>query len=207
MSNITLHRISLSGHSHRVEALLQLLKLPYTGVEVDILAGETRTPAFLALNPFGECPVLQDGDVTLCDSNAILVYLAMRYGAPRWYPADPLAVARIQRWLSAAAGDLANGPGAARVAVLFGQKVDTAPMIERAHKLFGRMDQALAASPFLAGHEASIADLALYGYTARAPEGNVSLEPYPNVRAWVARVEALPGFLPFPVTPIGLNAA
>lgn len=206
MPDITLHRLTLSGHSHRVEAFLHLLDLPHRTVDVDVLKGEQKRPDFLALNPFGQLPVLQDGDVTLSDSNAILVYLAGRYGGPRWQPADPVHAARIQRWLSVAAGELAHGAGAARVAVLFKRDVDTAPLIARANALLALMERHLAESPFLVGTEASIADLALYGYTARAPEGNVSLEPYPAVRRWLARVEALPRFLPFMKTPVGLPA-
>ena len=114
--------------------------------------------------------------------------------------------ARIQRWLSVAAGELAHGAGAARVAVLFKRDIDTAPLIARANALLTLMERHLAESPFLAGDEASIADLAVYGYTARAPEGRVPLVPYPTVRAWLARVEALPRFLPFVKSPVGLPA-
>ena len=205
MSAITLHRVTLSGHSHRVEAFLHLLDLPHRTVDVDLLTGAHKQPDFLALNPFGQVPVLQDGELTLADSNAILVYLAMRYGGVRWQPVDPAHAARIQRWLSVAAGELAHGAGMARVAVLFKRTIDTAPLITRAHGLLALMEQHLRGSSWLTGHEASIADLAMYGYTARAPEGNVSLEAYPSVRAWLARVEALPGFLPFVETPVGPN--
>ncbi|CAN7280428.1 glutathione S-transferase family protein [Rhizobacter sp. LjRoot28] len=206
MPDITLHRLTLSGHSHRVEAFLHLLDLPYRTVDVDVLKGAHKQPNFLALNPFGQVPVLQDGDVTLSDSNAILVYLAARYGGPRWQPGDPVHAARIQRWLSVAAGELAHGASAARVAVLFKRDVDTTPLIARANALLALMERHLADSPFLVGAEASIADLALYGYTARAPEGNVSLVPYAAVRAWLERVEALPRFLPFAKSPVGLPA-
>ena len=207
MPNITLHRVTLSGHSHRVETFLHLLGLPYTPVDVDLLQGAHRQPAFLALNPFGEVPVLQDGDLTLADSNAILLYLAARYGGPRWHVTDPTVAARVQRWLSVAAGELRFGPALARLAVLFDKPLDLAPLIERSHVLLGRMERHLAERPFLAGDEVTLADLANYAYTARAPEGHVSLADYPSVRAWLARIEALPGFLPFPVMPVGLNAA
>lgn len=206
MTPLTLHRMTLSGHSHRVEAFLHLLGLPYTAVDVDLLAGAHKTPAFLSLNAFGQVPVLQDGGLTLADSNAILVYLAARYGGPRWHLTDPVAAARIQRWLSVAAGELLHGAGLARIAVLFRRDIDTAPLIARAHTLLGLMERTLGETPFLAGADATIADLANYGYTARAPEGNVALAGYPNVRAWLSRVEALPGFLPFPVSRVGLDA-
>ena len=206
MPTLTLHRMALSGHSHRVETFLHLLQLPYTAVEVDLRGGAHKAPAFLAMNPFGQVPVLQDGDLTLGDSNAILVYLAMRYGPAHWYPTDPVGAGRVQRWLSVAAGELAHSAALARGAVLFQRPVDTAPLIARAHALLALMEQALGTAPFLTGEQPTIADIANYSYTARAPEGNISLENYPKVRGWLVRMEALPGFLPFASTRVGLNA-
>jgi glutathione S-transferase len=107
---IRLHRMALSGHCHRVELFLSLLRLPHELIDVDLAAGEHKSPAFLARNPFGQVPVLEDGDVTLADSNAILVYLEGRYAPGAWLPKEPLAAARVQRWLSVAAGPLAFGP-------------------------------------------------------------------------------------------------
>ena len=100
---IILHGTELSGHAHRVELLLRMLGLPYRYVVAP--AAVRNTPAFLTLNPLGQIPVLQDGDVTLADSNAILVYLAKRYAPDgQWLPEQPAAAARVQRWLSVAAG-------------------------------------------------------------------------------------------------------
>lgn len=195
---LRLYRLALSGHCHRVELFLSLLRLPYEVVDVDLRAGEHKKPAFLARNPFGQVPVLEDGDVTLADSNAILVYLQARYAPDAWLPREPVAAARVQQWLSVAAGPLAYGAAAARVIALFGRPDDPAPARERAHQLFAVMERELAGRPWLAGSEPSLADLANYGYVVRAPEGGVSLQAYPAVRAWLARVEGLPGFLPMP---------
>jgi glutathione S-transferase len=203
---IRLHRMLLSGHCHRVELFLRLLGLPYEAIDVDMMKGEHKAPAFLALNPFGQLPVIQDGDLTLADSNAILVYLEGRYAAGQWLPRDPLGAARVQRWLSAAAGPLAFGPAAARVLQLFKRPEDPADALRRATGLFAVMEQELAASPFLAGERPTLADIALYSYTERAPEGGISLQPYPSIRAWLSRVEALPGFIPMVKTPVGLQA-
>lgn len=193
---IRLYRHPLSGHAHRVEAFLTLLGLPFENVDVDLLKGEQRSAEFLALNPFGEVPVIRDGDLVLADSNAILVYLAGRYdGSGRWLPRDPAGAAAVQRWLTVAAGALAFGAAAARVNALFGRP-DDAKTRDVAATMFARMEAHLASSPFLAGDTATIADVAMYAYTARAPEGGVPLEPWPNVRRWLADVEALPGFLP-----------
>jgi glutathione S-transferase len=192
---IRLHGHPLSGHVHRVELFLSLLALPFEKVTVDLARAEHKSAAFLALNPFGQLPVIEDGDLVLADSNAILVYLALTYDAEaRWLPRDPIVAARVQRWLSVAAGQLAHGPAAARVAVVFGRPQEQAPR-DAAARLFALMDQQLATQPYLAAAHPTIADVALYSYTAHAPEGGVSLAPYPQLRQWLARIEALPRFV------------
>lgn len=203
---IRLHRMALSGHAHRVQLFLSLLGLPYEVVEVDLRAGAHKRPEFLRMNCFGQVPVIEDGDVTLGDSNAILVYLEGRYAPGQWLPRDPVGAAQVQRWLSVAAGQLAFGAAAARVIVLFKRADDPSAAIARANALLQVMDSELAGRPFLAGKEPTLADIANYTYTAHAPEGNVSLDPYPNVRAWLARIEALPGFVPMMKSPVGLAA-
>ena len=197
MTDIVLYRNPLSGHAHRVELFLSLLKIPARLVDVDLRAGAHKAPEFLSKNPFGQVPVIEDGDVTLADSNAILVYLALRYDkSGAWYPRDALAAARVQQWLSVAAGQLATGPATARLIKVFGRGLDHGRAVWVAEQLFAVMEQALAAQAFLTGATPTIADVAMYTYTAHAPEGGVMLEPYGNIRAWLARIEALPGFVP-----------
>lgn len=203
---IKVYRMALSGHCHRVELFLSLLGLPHTLVDVDLRAGEHKRPEFLARNPFGQVPVIEDGDVTLSDSNAILVYLEGRYAPGSWLPREPLAAAQVQRWLSVAAGPLAFGPAAARVVELFGRKEDCTPYLARAQQLLGVMERELAARQWLAGPAPTLADVANYSYVVSAPEGRVSLADYPAVRAWLARIEALPGFVPMPESRVGLRA-
>jgi glutathione S-transferase len=204
---IVLHRALISGHCHRVELFLSLLGLPYRAVDVDLARGEHKSPQFLRMNPFGQVPVIQDGAVTLADSNAILVYLATRYApGDGWLPADPVRAAQVQRWLSVAAGPLAFGVVVSRVMNLFGREGDRTAFVERGRQVLGVMEAELGGQPFLAGERPTLADLANYSYIARAPEGDVSLEPYPAVRAWLERVEALPGFVAFVRTPVGLAA-
>ena len=204
---IRLYRHAVSGHAHRVQLMLSLLDLPFELVEVDLLAKAHKTPEFLALNAFGQVPVVQDGEVTLADSNAILVYLAGRYAQPGvWLPTEPVAAANVQRWLSVAAGPVAFGPAAARVIQLFKLAADPSEAIHRANQLFQVMDVHLQQSGYLVGTSPTIADIANYSYAAHAPEGNVSLQPYPQVRAWLARIEALPGFVPMAPNRIGLAA-
>ncbi|MGO4390427.1 glutathione S-transferase family protein [Variovorax sp. M-6] len=205
---IKVYSSTVSGHCHRVRLFLSLLGLPFETIEVDLRAGEHKRPDFLRRNAFGQVPVIEDGDVAVADSNAILVYLNERYAADpaRWYPRDPLAAAQVQRWLSVAAGPLAAGPAVARVIVLFGLDRDAADVVARSHDLLRVLDGELTARLFLAGASPTLADVANYSYVAHAPEGNVSLDAYPHVREWLARIEALPGFVPMVRSRVGLQA-
>ena len=135
MQAITLYRHPLSGNSHRVEVLLSLLGLETTLVDVDLMAGEQRQPEFLKLNPNGQVPVLVDGDITVSESNAILVYLATKYDVNhRWLPTDPQSAARVQQFLSLTANEILHGPAAARLVTLFGASLEHQAVIASAHK-------------------------------------------------------------------------
>lgn len=191
----------LSGHTHRARLTASILGLDTEFVPVDLLAGAHKQPEFLDLNPFGQVPVLVDGDVTLYDSNAISVYLATRYDSGRTLlPVDPVAAAEVQIWLSRAANELANGPAAARLVTVFGAGLDHAATIEKANAFLGVVNTHLAGRRFLVGDDVTLADIALYSYIAHAPEGGVDLAPYAEVRAWLTRIEAVDGFFPMPAT-------
>lgn len=197
----------LSGHSHRARLFVSLLGQPFDLIEVDLKSGAHKTPEFLALNPFGQVPVLDDDGIVISDSNAILVYLAKKSGKAEWLPEDPEGAAAIQRWLSVAAGEVAYGPAAARLITVFGAKYNPEDVIGRSHVLLKRLEDHLANRDWLVGERPTIADVALYSYVARAPEGNVDLSGYPKVNAFLQRIESLPGFVPFIKTPVGLSAA
>ena len=206
-SDISLFGTLLSGHTHRVELLLRMLGLPYRFL--DAPAAVRQSAEFRrTLNPFGQIPVLKDADLVLADSNAILVYLAKKYGqGTQWLPEDPIGAARVQRWLSIAAGEVKYGPGTARLMTLWQRPGD--PVLTRAiaDDLLRFMEAHLKGRLYLAADHATIADLACYSYVAHAPEGRISLEPYPEIRAWIARVEALPAFKPMPKSEVLAIAA
>ncbi|QNB06250.1 glutathione S-transferase [Herbaspirillum frisingense] len=201
-----IHHHPMSGHAHRAVLFASLLGLDAELIEVDLAAGANRQPAFLALNPFGQVPVLEDEGVVIADSNAILVYLAKKAGRSDWLPEDAQGAATVQRWLSVAAGELAYGPAAARLVTVFGAAFNAEEVIKRAHVLLNRMEQHLGQRTWLAADHPTVADVAVYSYLARAPEGNVDLSGYTAVTAFLARIEALPGFVPFIQTPAGLTA-
>jgi len=203
---IKLYRHELSGHAHRVQLFLSLLGLDHELVDVDLAAGAHKSDGFRALNSFGQVPVIDDDGVIVADSNAILVYLAKKYADETWLPSAPLDAAQVQRWLSAAAGPIAFGPAAARLVTVFKAPLDHERTKTVAYALFDVMEQELATRSWLAADRVTIADIAGYSYIAHAPEGDVSLEPYPHIRAWLKRVEDLPGFVAMKATPIGLAA-
>jgi len=192
---ITLYGFKLSGHSHRAELMLRLLDLPYRFQEVDIFNGAQRSDAFGALNGFRTVPVIDDDGAVVADSVAILVYLASRYDAARtWLPADPVEQAQVQRWLSVAQNQIAHGPAMARVIQRFKRPYDLAQAHAIAGRLFPVLDAELARRDFIVGAQPTIADVALYSYTSVAPEGGIDLAPYPAIKAWLTRIEALPRF-------------
>ena len=205
MQAIKLYNFPRSGHAHRVELMLSLLQLPTELIFVDLAKGAHKQPDYLAINPMGQVPAIDDQGVVLADSNAILVYLAQKYGNGRWLPTDPVGAAKVQRWLSIAAGPIAFGVARARLITVFGASYNAEEVIASSHALLKIIDQELSATPYLTGSEPTIADVSAYSYIAHAPEGNVSLDDYPHIRAWLARIEALPGFVGMPRTVAGLQ--
>lgn len=193
-----------SGNSYKVELLLHLLSVPYTPVPVSIPKGEHREPAFLQLTPFGQIPVLVDGDTVFTDSQAILCYLARAYGgaaAERWLPVEPARLAAVMRWLSFAANEIQNGPTMARAAKLLRWAVDYDRAVASSYSSLRLLDRHLAGRDWLATDEASIADVACYPYLLLAAEGGVDTAPFAEVTAWMRRLESLPLFWPMPRIP------
>ncbi|KAB2970770.1 glutathione S-transferase [Zoogloea sp.] len=191
--SITLYGTPPSGHAHRVEVLLKLLGLPYSYVTATV--DVRQTPEFLALNPLGQIPVLQDDEAVVCDSTAILIYLIEKYAPDSpWLPRDPKTRAEVQRWLSIASAEVRFGPATARAVSQWNMagNLDSAKAI--AARLFNFMEGHLAGRLFLAAPHPTLADLACYAYIAHAPEGGIDLSPYPHIQAWLGRVAAIPGF-------------
>ncbi|MFM0197946.1 glutathione S-transferase [Paraburkholderia strydomiana] len=201
-----LYSFHLSGHSHRVHLLLSLLHIEYETIEVDLRAGAQKTPEYLVMNRFGQVPVLVDEDLVVSDSNAILVYLARKYGHTSWLPDDPYAEAEVQRWLSVAAGEVTYGLAAARLITLFNAPRNPKEVIARSHAVLEVIDAELRERTWIAAAMPTIADVALYSYIAHAPEGNVDISSYVNVGRWLEAVEALDGFVALQRSAVGLQS-
>jgi glutathione S-transferase len=195
---ITLYDMSLSGNCHKVRLLLSLLSLPYQTQPVNLVGGEQRSPDYLERNPFGQVPVLDDDGLIIRDSQAILVYLAKRYGGDQWWPDDAYGLAQIAAWLSTAANEIANGPALLRVHHKFGRDIYIARAQQTAEKVLGIVDGQLSSRNWLVGDSVSLADLAIYPYLALAPEGGIDVGAYTNIVAWFQRIRALPGYVPMP---------
>lgn len=199
---IKLYDLALSGNAHKCRLLLSMLGVEYESVPVDFAKGEHKAPEYLAVNPFGQVPALTDGDVTLRDSGAILIYLAGKYGAGDWLPSAPNELAEIVSWLSFSANEINNGMTLARFAVAFkGPGIDIETAQRRGGRALKLLDAHLEGREWLALGRPGIADIGCYPYVAMAPEGGVSLDKRANVRAWIARFETLPGYVPMPGLP------
>ena len=181
---------SISGHCLKVKWTADVLGLSYDWIEVDIMAGESRTPAFLTLNPAGQVPVvvLDDGR-PLSQSNAILLHLA---DGSALIPTDAYDRARMLEWLFWEQYSHEPYVAVARFQVKYQGKpaAELEPrLVERGKAALQRLEEGLAASAYLVGERLSLADVALVAYTRMAGDGGFELASYPRVVAWIARVE------------------
>jgi glutathione S-transferase len=203
---IKLYGHEISGNSYKAKLLLELLDIEYEWIKVDLMKGEQKSPEYLALNPFGQVPVLVDGETKLADAQAILVYLARQYGGDTWLPLDPLPLAQVIRWLSITAGEVRQGPENARLYHLFGAGTninivgEASPLENRATQkaeyILTQLNEHLNTRTWLEFAHPTIADIAVFPYVALARDGKISLDGYPNVLAWIDRVKQLPGYVP-----------
>ena len=195
---LTLFDYRPSQNAWKVRLLLNHLGTPYRQEWVSIFEGEGRRPGFLAMNPSGRVPVLQlDDGRTLAESNAILAYLA---DGTDYLPGDPFERAKVHQWLSFEQEQVESVLGALRHWTLTGKLARRLPTLVEMKRngslsTLRILDEQLATRPFIAGHHYTIADMSIFAYASRAEEAGLSLEPHPHLRAWIARVEAQPGFL------------
>ena len=193
-----------SGNAYKPELLLHLLSVTYESISINVAKGEHRSPDFLKLTSFGQIPVLVDDNHVFTDSQAILCYLARKYGgeeANHWLPNEPEQLANVMRWLSIAANEIQNGPTMARAAKLLGWTIDYDRAIAQSYRLLKLMDAHLSETNWLATKHTTVADIACYPYLFLAAEGGVDTRPFDHVTSWMRRLEALPDFWPIPRIP------
>lgn len=193
-----LYDLDLSGNCYKVRLFASLINLDLQIKPVNFLEGEHKKSTLLSLNPFGELPILTDGDVVLRDSQSILIYLAGKYAGEAWWPSTPHLQAEVSQWLFTAANEIQHGPCAARLVDKFNYSLDKDLAISKSIKILTLIDQHLNQREWLAINRPTIADIAVFPYIALAPEGGVDLSNYTNIHRWMNRIKALDGFLKMP---------
>ena len=196
---VTVYGMKASGNCYKLQLLLEQLRRPYTWIEIDSVNGQTRTPQFLAKNPNGKVPLLELADGRLLpESNAILCFLAE---GSAFLPADAWQRAQVLQWLFFEQYSHEPYIAVARFIARWlppdhPRQAELAKLRERGHQALAVMEQALSKQGFLAPCGYSVADIALYAYTHESHVGGIHLDDYPSIRAWIARVESQPGFVP-----------
>lgn len=197
---LTLYDHPLSGNCHKVRLFLSILGLSYKSVFIDVPAGANHESAFVAMNPLRQIPVLSDGDYTVQDSQAILVYLARRY-LPEWAGNDAFESGTIMQWLSFAANEIGNSLQPARVFYLLGEEVDIELAQRKGLRALSLLDAHLGRQQWLACGRPTIADIACFPYVALSREGHLPLDEFGNVLTWIASITRLPGYIDMPGLP------
>jgi glutathione S-transferase len=193
-----LYDFELSGSCYKIRLFMNILNVQYESVPVDFVNKEHKTEKYTALNPFGEIPIFEDGDLRLRDAQAILVYLAKKHDTSnQWYPDDAESMGRIQQWLSTGGGEVMNS-AAARLVKILNYQLDLVKLQAGANRVFKIMDDHLATRDFLELGHPTIADIACFPYTAMADQGGIDLSAYPNILKWISKMKKLPGFIPMP---------
>lgn len=198
-TDLVIYGDARSGNCLKVKFLADRLAIPYRWVAVDVLAGETRRPEFLKLNPAGQVPavLLEDGRA-LAQSNAILLHLAERVGSDL-LPADPWRRAKVYEWLFWEQYSHEPAIAVRRFAKAFLNKPDSEidpKLLDRGHAALAHMERALVEATWIAGEALTLADISLLAYTRLAHEGGFDLGDYPRTKAWVARTETELGLAP-----------
>ena len=193
---LTIYGMATSGNCYKVQLLLAQLGRAYRWVEINSAAGETRTPEFLARNPNGKVPLLElEPGKYLAESNAILCFLAE---GSAFLPTDSWHRAQVLEWLFFEQYSHEPYVAVARFICRWlppdhARRADLPRLQARGHEALALMELQLAKTPFLAGQQYTVADIALYAYTHAAGDGGIELSAYPHLQEWLQRVAAQPG--------------
>lgn len=205
---IKLYDVERSGNCYKIRLMLAVLGIEYQKIPVNAAEkGEQKRAAFLKLNPRGQVPVLDDDEVIVWDTTAILVYLGRKFGGDYWLPMAPHAAARVMQWLAMAQDEIRYGLTRARsvrayaarkpkkIPTLFARQgnLDEAQALGR--EALRVLEHRLSNRAWLAADHPTIGDIACYPYTALAPQGGLPLQEYPGIRAWLTRIQSLPGYV------------
>jgi glutathione S-transferase len=193
-----LYDMELSGNCYKVRLFCSLLGVNYESIPVDLMKGEHKQADFLARNPRGQVPVLDDDGTVVWDSMAILVYLARKYGDDRWLPTEAETMARVMQWLALSENEILYGLARARAVSKFNRPWNLAQCQQLGRSGLEVMENHLEKNRWLAADWPTIGDIACYPYVALAPEGGVALDDFPLVGQWIAGIRSLPGYVSMP---------
>ena len=203
MAEYTLHCFAQSGNCYKPALMLELAGADWAPRYVDYFGGETRTPAYRAINPMGEAPVLEHGTLRLSQSGVILDYLADELG--RFGPRDAAERREILRWLLYDNHKLTSYTATYRSMRQFEKDPDQAVMAEfrrRAESAWSVLNAHLQGRRYVVDDRLTIADLSLCGYLFWPDEIGVDWDAYPNVREWLERIRAEPRWVhPYALMP------
>jgi glutathione S-transferase len=192
---IKVYDTPVSGNCHKARLMLSILGLDYELAPINLLNKEHKTPEYLGVHPLGKVPALEDDGFVVWDGQAIVVYLAKKYGSTDWYPDDAEGMSQVQSWLAFAANEMWAGPAIARAIMKFKRPADQETAIANTKAALQVLDDWLASREFLACGRPTVADIAVYPYAAMAWEGDVDMSGYSNLNAWIKRIEALSGYV------------
>ena len=195
---LKLYDYRISGNCYKIRLMLSLLELEYKNVPTKLEEGEHKSDRFLKLNQFGQVPVLVDGNAIIRDSQAILIYLARKYGGEDWLPNDAESLALVMQWLFTASHNIQQGLANARAYYLVGRQVDIEAATQLSHQTLNVVERHLAKRKWLELERPTIADIACFPYIAMSKQGKITLDNYPNIVAWIALMESLPGYVDLP---------
>jgi glutathione S-transferase len=197
---LRLYDRELSGNAYKVRLLLAMLGLPCEKIDVRMEHGKNVVDDdYLRLNPRGQIPTLQDGDVTLWGSTAILCYLASRHDpGGRWLPREPARLGEVMQWMELAQNEILSGLGLARIIRLFGVTGDLEQAQRTGQRALEVLETRLAGADWLAGDHVTVADIACFPYTALAGQGGIDTDAYPGTQRWLERFRRLDGFVTMP---------
>lgn len=193
---IRVHSTMGSVNGYKVRILLSMLKLPFEMVNIDMPGGEHKREPFLSMNPFGQMPAMQDGDFTIADSHACLVYLARKYDkANRWLPVDAEGEAKVAEWMSKSANEVHQGPWMKRAKIRRPEaiKLSDEEIDARCDHILKLMDRHLASRRWLALDHPTIADVSCFGIISILKVSNYDTDKWPNVTRWMGDFRKLPG--------------
>ena len=203
MADYVLHCFAQSGNAYKPALMLELAGADWTPRFVDYFGGETRTPAYRAVNVMGEVPVLEHGERRVSQSGVILDYLAQSLG--KFGARNEDERREVLRWLLFDNHKFTSYTATYRFMRTFGKNADAAVLAEfrkRAETAWGILDAHLDGRRYVVADRLTIADLSLCGYVFWPEEIGVDWDDYPNLRDWVARLRDEPGWVhPYALMP------